>query len=212
MKNLLSLAFICIASGLISQTTYSDSINQLRKEKQHSLLETNEMLDSAERAKISSLDYYPVNELWMKQVTFIKDKGKPFEMPTSTDRLPRYRRVGYIEFLHAGETQRLTLFKNLDLVAPEYKHYYFLPFKDLSAPKETYGAGRYVELYIDVKKNKTFVIDFNTAFNPYCAYSYRYSCPITPEENHVNFRIEAGEKVPVMRVLGVLDTSRQLND
>jgi uncharacterized protein (DUF1684 family) len=199
MKLVLNLACILFLFAVNGQLPYADSIKKLRQEKQQSLLGTDDLLDSLERSKILSLDYYPVNERWIKHVQFVKDKGKPFEMPTSTDRLPRYRRVGYVDFQHEGESHRLTLYKNLDLVDPEYKYYYFLPFKDLSAPSETYGAGRYIELYQNIKKEKTFTIDFNTAFNPYCAYSYRYSCPITPEENHVDFRIEAGEKVPVMK-------------
>lgn len=183
----------------MGQTSYADNIKQLRNDKLRSLLETNDVLDSAEQVKLVSLSYYPVNETWVKTVTFTKDKGRPFEMPTSTDRLPRYRRVGYIHFEHDGQKHQLTLYKNLDLVAPEYKDYYFLPFKDLTAPNETYGAGRYIELYINVKKQKEFIVDFNTAFNPYCVYSYRYSCPITPKENHLNFRIEAGEKLPIKK-------------
>lgn len=199
MKTIFNLILFCITFCTMGQTSYADSIKQLRNDKLHSLLGTNDVLDSTEQAKLVSLSYYPVNEDWVKTVTFTKDKGRPFEMPTSTDRLPRYRRVGYIHFEHEGQKHQLTLYKNLDLVAPEYKDYYFLPFKDLTAPNETYGAGRYIELYINVKKQKEFVVDFNTAFNPYCVYSYRYSCPITPKENHLNFRIEAGERLPVKK-------------
>jgi len=130
-------------------------------------------------------------------VTFKKDKGKPFEMPTSTDRLPKYRRVGYVYFEHKGETHQLTLYKNLNLVTAEFKNYYFLPFKDLTSPNESYGAGRYIDIDINLKKNKEFLVDFNAAYNPYCAYSYRYSCPITPKENHLPIRIEVGEKIPI---------------
>jgi uncharacterized protein (DUF1684 family) len=199
MKTIFSLLLFCITFCTIGQTSYADSIEQLRNDQLHSLLGTNDVLDSTEQAKLVTLSYYPVHADWVKTVTFTKDKGRPFEMPTSTDRLPRYRRVGYIHFEHEGEQRQLTLYKNLDLVAPEYKDYYFLPFKDVTAPNETYGAGRYIELYINVKKQKEFVVDFNTAFNPYCVYSYRYSCPITPKENHLNFRIEAGEKLPVVK-------------
>lgn len=133
------------------------------------------VLNHEEKEKIISLSYFQPDSSWIKQVTFKKDKGKPFEMHTSTNRLPTYRRVGYLTFEHEGKTHRLTLYKNLELTDPEYKDYYFLPFKDLTAPNETYGAGRYIDLYISSPKKKKFVIDFNNAYNPYCAYSYRFN-------------------------------------
>ena len=76
----------------------------------------------------------------------------------------------------------------------EYKDYLFIPFRDGTSRMETYGGGRYLDLRIP--KGKTILVDFNLAYNPYCAYSHRYSCPIPPEINTLNVRILAGEKTP----------------
>ena len=199
MKIFIGLILLFLALPSIGQQLYADSIKSFRIEKQEDVLGTSKVLKPEEKEKIVSLSFFQPDSTLVKTVTFTKDKGRPFEMPTSTDRLPRYRRMGYIHFEHEVKKHQLTLYKNLDLVTPEYKDYYFLPFKDLTAPNETYGAGRYIELYTNIKKQKEFIVDFNTAFNPYCVYSYRYSCPITPKENHLNFRIEAGERLPVVK-------------
>ncbi len=70
--------------------------------------------------------------------------------------------------------------------------YYFVPFKDLTNGTETYPAGRYLD--IPVTENDIITVDFNVAYNPYCAYSPYYSCPLPPMENHLKVRISTGEK------------------
>jgi uncharacterized protein (DUF1684 family) len=77
----------------------------------------------------------------------------------------------------------------------EYKKYLFIPFRDLTSGKESYGGGRYIDT--EIPAGETLILDFNRAYNPYCAYSHRYSCPIPPEENTLKVEIRAGEKVPV---------------
>jgi uncharacterized protein (DUF1684 family) len=78
---------------------------------------------------------------------------------------------------------------------PQYKDYLYLPFKDFTNGESTYGGGRYLDFKMsDIQENQTIIIDFNKAYNPYCAYSDGYSCPIPPSENHLQVFIEAGEK------------------
>ena len=77
----------------------------------------------------------------------------------------------------------------------DYKDYLFIPFRDVTSGKETFGGGRFLDARIP--KNDTLLIDFNLNYNPYCAYSERYSCPIPPTENTLKVSILAGEKVPV---------------
>jgi uncharacterized protein (DUF1684 family) len=81
------------------------------------------------------------------------------------------------------------------MAVPEYKDHLFLPFTDLTSGEETYTAGRYIDLsFEDIIDNKV-VIDFNKAYNPYCAYvSGKYNCPIPPRENTLSVAILAGEK------------------
>jgi hypothetical protein len=76
----------------------------------------------------------------------------------------------------------------------EYADYLFLPFNDASNGKTTYGGGRFIDLEIPAAGNKTIEIDFNKAYNPYCAYNHNYSCPIPPDENNLNILVNAGVK------------------
>ena len=75
---------------------------------------------------------------------------------------------------------------------PDYFDYLFLPFLDLTNGKTTYSGGRYIDLRIP--EGDTIIIDFNKAFNPYCAYSHHYSCPVVPSENYLDFEVRAGVK------------------
>jgi len=89
----------------------------------------------------------------------------------------------------------LTLYQNFALLTnPLYKDLLFLPFTDLTNNKETYGGGRYINLDIKSINEAKIIIDFNKAYNPYCAYSDGYRCPIPPEENNLPLEIKAGEK------------------
>lgn len=178
-------------------STYNDSILNLR------ILHTAELIDSAsfilnmeEIKNFQGLSYYEVDTIYRINGTFIKSKGKKFQMPTSTDRLPWYRRYGYVYFEFNGIKDTLTVFQNLELkFDKDFKDYLFIPFRDATCKTTSYGGGRYLDAKIP--KDKYLTLDFNLAYNPYCAYSIRYSCPIPPEENTLPFEIFAGEKVPV---------------
>lgn len=189
------MAFVC-SSTLMAQSNYQDSLKQERISYQEKILESDELLNKKEQLGIESLNYFEIDTSWVLKGKLIKDKGEKFKMPTSTDRQPIYRRYGWVCLEREGQKFRLAVFQNLELKDKKYKNYLFLPFKDASAPEVTYGAGRYIEVYKE-KKSETIIIDFNTAYNPYCVYSHRYSCPITPAVNHIDFKIEAGEKNPI---------------
>lgn len=192
------LSGLCL---LIAFTTFSqkskEEIEALRLEHESELKDTsNHMLDSLELAKFRGLDYYHFDSNYQVQAKFEKDKGKKFEMPTSTERLPVYRRYGYVTFTIDSVSYTLTVYQNVKLKKnKEYKDYLFIPFRDATSRETTYGGGRYLDVRIPEKESIT--IDFNLAYNPYCAYSHHYSCPIPPEENTLDIKIEAGEKVPL---------------
>lgn len=118
-------------------------------------------------------------------------KVEPFAEPeairmqTSTGDVQVYERFGRFEFSIGGESASLTIYRN--------PLGYFLPFVDALAGKETYGAGRYLEP--GELSDGRFVVDFNHAYNPYCAYNENWSCPITPAENRLKVPIRAGERV-----------------
>ena len=141
-----------------------------------------------------SLEYYPANEKFFVVAKFIRTENEqPFEMKTSTDRRPVYVKYGEAHFSIESQVFQLNLYRNIELSKKEqYKDYLFLPFSDLTCGNESYIGGRYIDMKIP--KGDTIVIDFNTAYNPYCAYSYKYSCPKVPLENDLKIAIRAGVK------------------
>jgi hypothetical protein len=104
-----------------------------------------------------------------------------------------------------GTTEKLILFgkikgefKDFTIALTIYQREngdFFLPFKDKTAPTETYGGGRYLDLPLKNAKNNQLRVDFNLAYNPFCAYNEDFACPIPPAENTLPIRIEAGEKL-----------------
>ena len=145
-------------------------------------------------ATFKTLDFYPANEKFFVVAKFLRTKKeKPFEMKTSTDRKPMYVKYGVVFFTIDGSNFKLNVYKNIALSQQEkYKDHLFLPFSDLTCGNESYIGGKYIDLKIP--KGKTLVIDFNTSYNPYCAYNHKYSCPIVPLENDLNIEIKAGVK------------------
>ena len=122
-------------------------------------------------------------------------RSKPFKMATSTDRKPIYEKYGEAHFELDGEKIVLPIYQSHSLrVKEEYKDHLFLPFQDLTNGTESYGGGRYLDLRIPT--GDTIVIDFNKAYNPYCAYSSRYSCPVPPKENRMKVAVRAGVMAP----------------
>ena len=107
-----------------------------------------------------------------------------------------YRVFGTATFKIKGKNYSLNIYQSQDLMTnPQYKNYLFLPFTDLTSGNETYVSGRYIDLMIEDVKNNKVVLDFNKAYNPYCAYvSGKYNCPIPPKENALPVAIKAGEK------------------
>jgi hypothetical protein len=143
-------------------------------------------LTETQRQSFSGLRYFPeAPELNLTlEVEEFPEKER-LEMQTTTGDVQTYERFGRFRFTVDGEGAELTIYAN--------PHGYFLPFADSLAGKETYGAGRYLEP--ERLPDGRFHIDFNMAYNPFCAYNELYSCPITPFENRIRVPIRAGEKV-----------------
>ncbi len=194
MKNILLLFFIIQSIFNLNAQTYSDSISTLRKAHLEELLDTNShILNQVEITEFVGLYYYAFTDSFKVEAVFTKDIGKKFKMKTSTERAPIYRRYGYIDFTINNQKQRLTVYQNIGLIKKEgLEDYLFIPFRDSTCTITTYGGGRYLDFKIPV--TTTVTIDFNLAYNPYCSYSHRFSCPIPPAENTLLIGIEAGEK------------------
>ncbi|SHM18925.1 DUF1684 domain-containing protein [Flavobacterium xinjiangense] len=145
-------------------------------------------------AVFKTLDFYPINEKFFVIAKFVRTENeKPFEMKTTGERKPMYVKYGEAYFVLDGKDFKLNIYKNIELSKKEeYKDYLFLPFSDLTCGNESYIGGKYIDM--KVPEGAAMVIDFNTSYNPYCAYSHKYSCPKVPLENDLNIEIKAGVK------------------
>ncbi len=198
MKSLLIIALFFIFSIGISQTNKEilEDIkkNQSELNEEYSNPKTS-ILDSLDQLTFKGLKFYPIDLKFRVEARFIRTPDeKPFLMKTSTERLPEYVKYGEAHFSIDEKDLVLSIFQSTNHENEEgYENYLFIPYTDLTSGDGSYGGGKYIDALIP--EGNTIVIDFNKAYNPYCAYSHRYSCPIPPEENDLLVRIEAGVKV-----------------
>ncbi|WKN33444.1 DUF1684 domain-containing protein [Porifericola rhodea] len=123
------------------------------------------------------------------RLTPIQNK-KLLKMPTSTGEEEKYIRYAYADFEIEGQQARLLVLQPFDSQTK-----LFVPFADATSGGETYGGGRYMDIEMPARTgSKSIKLDFNKAYNPYCAYNPTYSCPLPPKENILAFPVEAGEK------------------
>jgi uncharacterized protein (DUF1684 family) len=179
----------------IDSITYIEEMNKSRQQKDIEFADsTTSAFKAEERASFHGLNYFDPDPNYRMKLVFTVDTSTPvFKMPTNTDRTPNYRIYGHLDFVIHDTSCRLTVFQNMDYKDhPVYGGYLFVPFSDKTNGKESYGAGRYID--IPVPTGNTILLDFNEAYNPYCAYSDRWSCPLVPLENYLEVNIPAGEK------------------
>ncbi|TXG35197.1 DUF1684 domain-containing protein [Seonamhaeicola maritimus] len=155
---------------------------------------TESPLTEKDRKHFTGLDFFKFDSTFVVTANFKRTPNeKSFKMKTTTDRRPEYVKYGELSFTLNGKDLKLDIFQNKGLIEKEgYEDYLFLPFLDETSGEESYGGGRYVDARIPV--GDTMIVDFNQAYNPYCAYSERYSCPIVPRQNYLRVKIEAGVK------------------
>ncbi|MDP1715796.1 MAG: DUF1684 domain-containing protein [Anaerolineales bacterium] len=143
-------------------------------------------LTSVQKQHFKGLNYFPESTALRLEVDVETSSTLENIMIDTTGGQPQtYQRFGRFKFLVDGQSAELTIYKN--------QNGYFLPFVDNLAGKETYPAGRYLEP--EKLPNGKFLVDFNLAYNPYCAYNEKWSCPITPAENRLKVSVRAGEKI-----------------
>ena len=143
-------------------------------------------LTPEQKHRFTGLQYFPENEsLRLEVQAELLFDQQPMQMQTSTGGVQTYVRHARFKFQVDGQEAELTIYQN--------ENGYFLPFVDSLAGKETYPAGRYLEP--ESLPGNRFLVDFNLAYNPYCAYNEMWSCPITPAENRLKVAIRAGEKL-----------------
>ncbi len=145
-------------------------------------------------AVFEELEFYSIDKDFLVEAEFIRTPTEtPFFMQTTTDRQPVYVKYGMAKFTIRGEECELNIYQNVELTKKaEFADYLFIPFMDATSGVTSYYGGRYIDLKIP--ESDKIVIDFNKAYNPYCAYNDRYSCPIPPTENRLTVDINAGVK------------------
>lgn len=197
-KSLLPILIISLFINCTAQkSNYEDEIKTFQYKLNTQYADAEESPLTKEDIKnFKSLDFFDIDEKYNVIAEFKLTPNEPvFEMPTTTDRLPLYRKYGIAYFTLNGEKLELSIYQNQQLMNNfEYKNHLFLPFNDTSNGKSTYGGGRFIDLEIPEEGNTTIRIDFNKAYNPYCAYNHKYSCPIPPKENNLVIEVLAGVK------------------
>ncbi len=171
---------------------YVEEIELQRKEKNDEFKNSEDTpLTEEQKESFTSLSYFPVAEKYKVRAEFRKNPREQKVKMAITDGTQREYFVFGSAHLHLeGKELDLTVYKPVK----SDEDYLFIPFYDETSSDLTYGGGRYVEPKI--VDGATLEIDFNTAYNPYCAYNDTYRCPIPPQENNLNVSILAGEKIP----------------
>ncbi len=195
MRRIVILLFIgsIIACGgekksLIGETEFQKKMNSEFKDASISPLKKKDL------KKFEGLDFFKYDSVFVvKAILKRTPESEFFKMRTTTDRVSEERVFGVVTFNLNGENFNLNIYQgkeNMETIGLE--DYLFLPFIDDTNGVTTYGGGRYIDLRIP--EGDTMVIDFNSAYNPYCAYNEKYSCPIVPRENYLATEVKAGVK------------------
>ena len=190
MKRLTLILLVAMLSiAAYSQEQAPQAIMARREKVNKEFLDSNTSpLDPADKKKFAGLNYFAIDPAYRLTARFVKtEKPVIFKMKMTASPKMEYTTVGYVTFEYQGIGYKLTAYKK-----PETGDAYFIPFSDGTNGKETYESGRYVDFPIPT--GDQVILDFNGAYNPYCAYSRRFSCPIPPPENKITAVINAGEK------------------
>lgn len=147
-----------------------------------------------ERLHFTGLTFFPIREAYRVEARFERTPDAvPFEMPTVSGKTKTFVQYGRLHFQLRGQDLQLAVYQNVKAAAiAEYAEDLFIPFRDHSSGKESYGGGRYMD--VKIPKGETMVLDFNQCYNPYCAYSKGWNCPIPPAENYLAVKVLAGVK------------------
>jgi len=148
-------------------------------------------LKPAELAGFHGISWFPIQSAYRVTARFARTPSKQtFAMRTSSGGTDLYIRAGILSFTLNGHPCRLNAYKSAKLADTSL----FIPFTDTTSGHESYGGGRYLEVPVGKGGDRTVTLDFNIAYNPYCAYTGGFSCPIPPRENHLQIAVKAGAK------------------
>ena len=185
------LASCMLISGLAfaqKKDFYAESIKAYQK----MYVDSHEVVKGKDRKQFR---FFPINKGYNLSAYFERVFDTVgFTMPTSAGTVKYFYKYGRLDFMIDGKECLLYVYQGKELMQTEtYKDYLFVPFTDATTGNESYGSGRYLEFYKKDIQGDSLQIDFNKAYNPYCAYATGYKCPIPPRENRLALAIKAGE-------------------
>ncbi len=189
MKYCFLLLLLFPAFAASAQTSYMDSLYNYQSQYKKDL---SEVIHS----DTAGVRFYSPNAAYrvLAKVELLKDQPF-FAMRTSDGKPKQARKFAVVTFTLKNKTHKLIAYQlGFLLTSPEYKDNFFIPFLDAGSGELTYGGGRYIDFKTGDIVNNSLLIDFNKAYNPYCAFTTGYSCPIPPRENTLVINVEAGEK------------------
>lgn len=195
MRTLLSLVIIFSFSCReekryqdVNLTEYQRQVNNYFKDASVSPLKPKDLKN------FQGLDFFEFDSIYVVKAKIEETKESlPFKMKTTTDIPADVRKYADLFFQISDKEFELSVYENLEYEGVEgFENYLFLPFLDETNENETYGGGRYLDLFLN--GTDSIIIDFNKAYNPKCVYDENFSCPIVPRKNFLNTRIEAGVK------------------
>ncbi|PTM10779.1 MAG: hypothetical protein DA407_03015 [Bacteroidetes bacterium] len=196
MNRIFSLLVLCLMFScsqdkrpILGETDYQKEQNAKFKDA------TRSPLTSKDRKSFRGLDFFEYDSTFVITAELKRTpESEFFNMKTTTERLSKERIFGVLTFDIEGETYNLNIYQGEENMQTEgFENYLFLPFLDDTNGSESYGGGRYIDLRIP--EGDSITIDFNRAYNPYCVYNEKFSCPIVPRINYLPLEIKAGVKI-----------------
>ncbi|MFN8355246.1 MAG: DUF1684 domain-containing protein [Spirosomataceae bacterium] len=169
---------------------YANELTRQRKAKDEFFKTGKESpIAEKERATFGGLHYFEPDSTWRIWTRFTRiAAAQSAVVKMSQGEEEAFKIAGKVMFERDGKIHMLTLF-----VEPS-RRMFFLPFRDATSGTDTYGGGRYLDIPMGMVRNDSLLIDFNVAYNPYCAYNYEFTCPVPPDENRLSIAVKAGEK------------------
>ena len=193
---LFSILILSCISFALSQSVKKE-VNEYRKKYKADFLKEEHSPFYGKEGDLDYLEFYKPKKKYRVECSFQRTpKEESFDMATYSGKTKKFVKYGVLSFKLNGENLQLAVYQNLMLQKMEqYKDYLFIPFMDHTNGETTYGGGRYFDVMIGDIMDDKLVLDFNICYNPYCAFSDGYNCPVPPKENHLEVAIKAGEKM-----------------
>ncbi|HPI54905.1 MAG TPA: DUF1684 domain-containing protein [Chitinophagaceae bacterium] len=195
MRTIFLLVCVLIASVSLQAQTYERAIDAHRQQYKREFLEdTHSPLTAKDTGGLRFYAAHPGYVVTAHFTPIVDTVG--FDMHTHSGVTKRYFVYGSVEFTLMKQVCTLFVYQSKSLrEKPGFEDYLFIPFTDETNYTETFGGGRYLDFRTKDIFDKKMTIDFNKAYNPYCAYKGGYTCPIPPKENDLKISIQAGEKL-----------------